>query len=435
MKRRDFLKQTAAIAPFLIAFNAFSCRQRNFFQGLAADVNYGKRVLVLVELAGGNDSLNTVIPIDKYSILSVARRDILIPEKKILPLRDSDVFGFHPALTGLQKLYNDKLVSVIQGVGYANPEFSHFRGKGIKYTANTEKDEIRSGWLGRYLQDRYPNYPKGYPMHPTDGPATIRIGSVSPKMTQFLATDNSGLVEDASIGFTNISDFNSSAPIPEGNTMMNSLAGDNINRIRDISRQIKLYAPIIQEYSARQQNLSKLYPKEGKNPLADQLKTVARLIGSGLNTPIYIVSQSDYDTHADQVDKSDTTQGKHAVLLTNLSEAITAFQDDLHLMGKQDDVLGMTFSEFGRRIVCGSYGTDHGTSESTILFGTQLKNGIIGESPELPSKVTFEDNLPIQYDFRTVYKAVLSGWLGVPAEKVKKIINQGPEEKLELFKA
>ncbi len=435
MNRKKFLQYTAAAAPFVIAFNSFSCKQRNFFQAFAPEINYRNRILVLIELIGGNDGLNTVIPIDKYNILSNARRDILIPEKKILPLHDSHTFGFHPSLTGLQSLYNDKLVTVIQGVGYPNPEFSHFRGKGIKYTANTEKDEIRTGWLGRYLERDYPNYPKGYPVKPNDGPAAIRIGAVSPKITQFMSQVNKGMEEDISIGFTKIDDFNASASLPESEMMSTTFADTNMDKIRAVSRQIKLYAPIIQDHANRQKNLSKRYPEPNKNPLADQLKTVARLIGSGLNTPVYLVSQGDYDTHADQVDKADTTQGKHASLLKDLSEAISAFEDDLHLMGKQDDVLGMTFSEFGRRIVSGSYGTDHGTSESAILFGTQLKNGIIGNSPELPSQVRSEDNLAMQYDFRSVYKAILGGWFGVPDERIKAIISQGANEKLELFKA
>lgn len=434
MNRRSFLKQTAIAAPFVIGLNCLSCRQRAFFQSLMPEINYKNRVLVLIELMGGNDGLNTIIPLDKYESLLAVRKDILIPEKKILRLPDTDIFGLHPSLTGLQKLYNDKLISVVQGVGYPNPEFSHFQGKRIKYTANTDKVEIRTGWVGRYLDESYPNYPKGYPLHSTDGPAAIRIGAVSSKITQFMSGINKGLEEDIGVGFSNIEDFDSSAQISEETVTDSSFAASNLDVIRDVSKRIKLYSPIIQTYSSRQKNLSKLYPEPSKNPLADQLRTIARLIGSGLNTPVYIVSQDGYDTHADQVERSDTTLGKHASLLKDLSEAITAFEDDIHLMGKQENVLGMTFSEFGRRIQCGSYGTDHGTAESVILFGTALRHGIIGSSPDLPKKITDADNLTVQYDFRALYRSVLSGWFGVPEEKLKNIIPQGQDNRPVIFK-
>ena len=147
MNRKHFLKHTVAVAPFIIAFNPLAAARKSFLQTLLSEGSYKNRILVLIELAGGNDGLNTVIPIDKYNILSAARRDILIPENKILRLNDTNVFGFHPSMTGLQKLYNDKLVSVVQGVGYPEPEFSHFRAKAMKYSANAEKRKSsRVGW-------------------------------------------------------------------------------------------------------------------------------------------------------------------------------------------------------------------------------------------------------------------------------------------------
>jgi uncharacterized protein (DUF1501 family) len=346
LSRRDFIKNAALSAPFVLSFNLMSCRNKAFFQQFDSSINYRNRILVLIELTGGNDGLNTVIPIDKYSILSVARKDILIPEKKILPLNDSDIFGFHPSLVGLQRLYNDKLMTVIHGVGYPDPDFSHFRGRSIKYTANTNKEEIRSGWLGRYLYHNYPNYPLGYPVHANDGPPAIRMGRISPKITQFTPDRIDKTEEDISIGLTNVSDLNVSPVAFDTEMSENSSAEKNLGIIRNVSKQLMLYTPTIKKNLSNQKNLSKLYPEPLKNPLADQLKTVASLIGSGLSTQVYIVTQSDYDTHADQVDRSDTTKGKHSSLLRDLSEAITAFEDDLHLMGKQDDVLGMTFSEF-----------------------------------------------------------------------------------------
>ncbi len=436
MKRKIFLKQTVTAAPFLAAYNPMSAISKSFLKHFIRTENKRQRVLVLIELNGGNDGLNTVIPIDKYHILSQpnVRRDILIPENKILRLHDTDVFGFHPSMKGLQKLYNDNLVTVVQGVGHPNLEFSHFIAKEVKYTAHIEKMEIKSGWVGRYLYQEYPTYPTIFPYNKTDGPPAIRFGEVSSLLTQFtppIVQD----IDDLSIGISNLSDLSYLETDPEDEWVDNSLGRANIRKVRAVSEQIRLYAPVIQSFIRKQQNLSKFYPEPGKNLLADQLKSVARLIGSGLNTPVYMVCQTGYDTHAEQVDKSDTTLGIHARLLKDLSEAIYAFEDDLHLMGRQDDVLGMTFSEFGRRIVAGSYGTDHGTSETMLLFGTKLKSGVIGESPKLPlpSVISYDDNLAVQFDFRSVYKTVLREWFGVDNEKIKTIFPQGPDEKLSLF--
>ena len=223
MKRRHFIKQTATAAPLIVAFNPLAAASRRFLQSIPIPESNKDRILVLIELNGGNDGLNTVIPLDKYNILSQARKNILIPENKVLKLNNTDVFGFHPSLTGLQKLYNDKLLTVVHGVGYPNMIFSHFRGLSIKYTANTDKEEIKSGWLGRYLEHGYPGYPKGYPLQQTDGPPALRMGTVTPRITQSAG-------EDFSIGITNISDFNNFSTTSEEDPGLIILAGRILRR-------------------------------------------------------------------------------------------------------------------------------------------------------------------------------------------------------------
>lgn len=431
MKRRHFIRQIATVAPLIFAFSPLSAVRRSFLENLLVGDKYKDRILVLIQLKGGNDSLNTFIPIDKYDILSEARKNILIPENKILKLHDTNILGFHPALTGLQKLYNDKLVTLIQGVGSPNPSFSHTQALEIKYTADPDRIERHAGWIGRYLE-KSTNNPKGYPLQQTDGPAAIRLEEASSKITQ-------GNSEDFGIGITSMADLEKLSETPIEGPLSNDRAGENIERVRSTFRQLKLYAPNILASSKKRDNLSKLYPvlkEPNTHTLAEQLKVVARLIGSGLNTRIYVLVQSDYDVHSDQVYKSDPTKGDHARLLTDLSEAITAFQNDLFLMGKQDQVLGMTFSEFGRRIASNAgYGTDHGTADTMLLFGSSLKNGIIGSNPVLPAKVSGEDNLPVQFDFRTVYASVLKGWFGAPDETTRALFNQTPGEMLELIKS
>ena len=416
MNRRYFIKQAALAAPLIVAFNPLAAARKSLLRNFALTGAYNNRVLVLIELTGGNDSLNTVIPVDKYDILSVARKNILIPDNKILKLNDSNIFGFHPSLTGLHQMYNDKLVTLIQGVGvgvgYGFPEFSHFHGINIKHTAHIEKTEIRSGWLGRYLAYKYPNYPKRYPLLNSDGPPAIEMGTVSTRITTGVNDESFGLGIGNFSGLDRLSDLSEDIDTPPDN-----MAGANIAAIRAVSKQIQLYGPIIKSFAGKQENLSKLYPEGEENTIALQLKTVARLIGSGMNTSIYVVNHGSYDNHGDQVDKTDTTKGKHATLLKDLSAAITAFQDDLQLMGVQD-----------------SYGTDHGTAETAILFGSKVKNGIIGKSPDLPAKVTVDDNLASQFDFRSLYGTLLNRWLGVPEETVRTIIDEGSTDRLDLFK-
>jgi uncharacterized protein (DUF1501 family) len=416
LNRRRFLRYTGSAIPLIMGFSPYSIAQRAFFQNLTSHSSYRERVLVLIQLDGGNDTLNTVIPISQYNVLSEARKNILIPENRILKLNNSDSIGFHPSLKGLQQLYNDKLISIVHGVGYPNPDLSHFKGKDIKYTANCSTIESRSGWLGRYLEQEYKNFPNGYPVNTNDGPPCIRIGDVSPKISRG-ATD-----VDLGIGFSNISDFDFLAPNIPLDSVQSTMGDSHVTEIRSILSQIRLYAPIIKSVASRQKNLSKLYPNPDKNPLADQLKLVASLIGGDLRSPIYVVTQNNYDTHGGQVDKADTTKGLHAQLLSDLSEAITAFEDDLHLMGKQDNVLGMTFSEFGRRIKSNdSNGTDHGTAEAVILFGSKLKESMIGSAPELPSKPTKDDNLQHQFDFRALYASVLRGWFDLSEDKIETV--------------
>ena len=430
MNRRSFIKNSAAVAPLIVAFNPLAAAQTQLLQNLGSINGKRNKILVLIQLTGGNDGLNTVIPLDKYSILSEARKNILIPDSKVLKLNDSSTYGFHPSMQALQRLYHDKLVSVIPGVGYPNTDLSHFHGINIKYTAHIEEKEIRSGWVGRYLDELYPGYPKGYPAQSNDGPPAMRIGTVSPKIAQGIND------QDMSIGITNITDFDNFYSGIDKDPVSDDLGGMNVATIRAISRQIEIYGPIIKSYVTRQSTLSKLYPVPEKNTLADQLKIVARLIGSGLNTPFYVVRQLGYDTHGEQVDPSNTTTGRHADLLADLSEAIAAFQDDLFLMGKQDEVMGMTFSEFGRRIASSdSYGTDHGTAETVIMFGTNVRNGILGPGPELPSIVTVNDNLLIEHDFRTLYASVLTGWFGASEDIIKRVISETPGERLNLFRS
>jgi hypothetical protein len=197
--------------------------------------------------------------------------------------------------------------------------------------------------------------------------------------------------------------------------------GHELTFLRRTIQQSNAYTESIKKAAGKAKNLSTKYPNN--NYLADQLKVVAHLIAGGLKTKIFVVNLGGFDTHSDQTDKSDPTKGVHTRLLKMLSEAVDAFQDDLRLLGLEEKILTMTYSEFGRRVASNdSFGTDHGAAAPLMLFGTTVNPIILGKNPTIPDKVTVEDNVYMQYDFRSVYASVLNQWLGVPKEALKELL-------------
>jgi uncharacterized protein (DUF1501 family) len=327
-----------------------------------------------------------VIPRSNYSGYVNARSNIAIPENKILPLYGNAATGLHPAMTGLQSLFNDGKLSVIQSVGYPSPSFSHFRASDIWMSASDSSQVLNSGWAGRYLNDLNPNYPIGYPNSNMPDPLAIQIGSVTSLTVQGPAV-SMGLSISSTTNFYNLVN-GVQDPSPD------TPAGKELSFLRTIAQQTQQYASVIKNAAAKT-TTQVTYPTN--NSLADQLKIVAKLINGGLKTRIYMVNYGGFDTHSNQVNSTDTATGSHANLLKNVSDAIKAFQDDLKLLGMEDRVVGMTYSEFGRRIKSnGSTGTDHGSAAPCFLFGKQIIGGVTGNTPSIPANATVNDNLPFQ---------------------------------------
>jgi hypothetical protein len=202
----------------------------------------------------------------------------------------------------------------------------------------------------------------------------------------------------------------------------NTPAGKELKYIRLVAKQTSQYAEVVKN-AALNVNQQAAYPPN--NSLGDQLKIVARLVKGGLKTKIYMVSYGGFDTHSLQADANDTSAGTHAILLKNVSDAIKAFQDDLKFLGVEERVMGFTFSEFGRRIKSNSStGTDHGAAAPLFIFGKQAKQAVHGTSPDIPAAVTVNDNIPMQYDFRSVYATMLQDWLCVKTEDLQQIMLQ-----------
>ena len=407
MKRRDFFKYTVPPAFATTMLGKIPLRSMGMesplVRALMNTYEDTDHVLVLVQLNGGNDGLNTIVPIDTYAAYYNARSNVAIPENKILPLNGVTKKGLHPVMTGIQSLYNEGKISMIQDVGYPQPDFSHFRSTDIWMSGSSSDEFIDSGWIGRYLDTQYPGFPLDYPNNQMPHPLGIQIGSVTSLAFQGPLV-NMGLNVGTQLRFYNLIDeVDDETP--------NTPAGYEINFLRTIARHSTEYANAIKDaaFSVTQQAT---YPSN--NSLADQLKMVARLISGGLKTRVYMVYLTGFDTHASQVYPTDTTMGGHADLLEKVSEAIKAFMDDLKFLGIEKRVLGVTFSEFGRRIKSNSStGTDHGAAAPMILFGERVNPGILGSNPFLPSNATIFDNIPMQYDFRSVYASILEKWFCV----------------------
>lgn len=404
MKRRDFFRSTVPILlPSLVHGLSFRAWASSPFLRTAARGAGEDRVVVLIQLSGGNDGLNTVIPLDQYDAYYKARTNIAIPQDKILRLQGVDKTGLHPAMTGLQQLYDAGKLSILQGVSYPQPNFSHFRATDIWLTGADAGQILPTGWAGRYLDEQYPQFPRNYPNTDMPDPLAIQVGSLvspalqGPSLPMGMAISNPN-------SFYDLIDEKSAPAAP-------TRAGDQLAYIREMAAKTDQYAGVIKKAAQRVTRQSDCYPPNGANPLADQLKIVARLIAGGLRTRFYLVGMGGFDTHAKQTDNSDTTTGTHAKLLARLSEAITAFQDDLAGLQVEDRVIGMTFSEFGRRIQSNaSGGTDHGAAAPVFIFGGKVEPGIIGQNPVWPDRLTVNDNLAMQFDFRAVYSTLLEHW-------------------------
>jgi uncharacterized protein (DUF1501 family) len=415
MKRREFIRAAvpAAVIPSLIGgftFKAFGAS--SWLSALTAAQVETDHVLVLIQLNGGNDGLNTVIPIDQYSNLFNARSNIIIPQNKILKLSRTSETGLHPSLTGLQSLYEEGKLNIIQSVGYPSPNFSHFRATDIWLTASDSNQVLNSGWVGRYLNEEYPNFSVGYPNATMPDPLAIQIGSVVSPALQGPGLNMGMAISDPNNFYNLINGIQDPAP--------NTPSGKELTYIRQVAQQTQQYASVIKSAASKvtQQN-----PYPTGNSLADQLKIVSRLIAGGLKTRIYMVSIGGFDTHANQVNATQTETGTHAVLLKRVSDAIKAFMDDLKFQNVSKRVIGMTFSEFGRRIKSNSSGgTDHGAAAPMFVFGDGVQSGITGNNPTINTVVNVNDNLPMQYDFRSVYASILQNWFCVPATTLNNVM-------------
>lgn len=410
MKRRSFLKSSSALSiPFFVNGMPMSLIGKNLmFSNLDGE---NDNVIVLIQMNGGNDGLNTIIPLEKYDLLANVRSNLILPQNQLIDLDNN--MALHPVMEGIKSLYDDSKMTVVQDVGYPNQNRSHFRSTDIWPTGSPADEFWTTGWLGRYLENRFPGFPEGYPNDDCPDPFAIALGNTVHETCQ-------GSTANYSIA---LRDPFSIAPLAEGaeGETPDTPYGRELEFLREIIAQSNAYADNVTEAAEKGGNMSLLYDDD--NALAQQLKTIALLISGGLKTRIYITNIGGFDTHANQVVGDNPTIGEHAELLTSLSTAVQAFQDDLSQLGLEEKVITMTFSEFGRRIRSNdSLGTDHGTAAPLMLFGSCVNPGIFGNTPELPDNPSIQDGVPMQFDFRDIYGSVLMDWFGVDESEIRQIL-------------
>ena len=396
---------------------------QGYLQRLAA-TSTNDRVLVIIQLHGGNDGLNALIPMDQYSRYYNLRPNIAIPERgkrgyvaldSTLPINDQ--VGLHPDMIGMKELYDQGQMAVVQGVGYENINGSHFRSRDIWFMGGGYNDEYDSGWAGRYLNHLYPGYPEAYPNDAMPDPLGIEIGnSVS------LAFHRANGIP-AAISISSPQQFYNlinSVGVDPPESVADTHYGKELKWILGIEEKSNQYAGRLKEVYERGNNSGGvIYPEKypynaptglAKNGLSGQLRMIARLLSGGSQTKVFVARLGGFDTHASQVESYDATMGSHAALLYHLSESVKAFQDDLKALSLDHRVLTVTMSEFGRRAASnGSYGTDHGTTAPMFVFGSQLNPGVIGTNPDLSNLK--RNNLPEQHDYRQVYGTILQDWM------------------------
>jgi uncharacterized protein (DUF1501 family) len=425
MKRRDFLKTSSAVAAPLVlnGFNIQAETGNRLLEMIALGSLDNGRKLVIIQLNGGNDGLNTVFPKDQYATLLNARPNLLMPESAILPINGFPATGLHPSLTEFNNMFSAGLVNIMQGVSYPNPNFSHFRATDIWFTGSASNVQLSSGWVGRHLNEEFPGFPVNYPTATMPDPLAVQIGSQASIMTQ-------GPTINMCMTVSNPDSFYliASGTIPPAPA---TPYGNELTYVRTIKQQSSAYNNAVKAAYNAAATQSQKYPAQNTNRLADQLKIVARLIKGGLKTPVFVVNhQTSFDTHSNQVDSADKTKGTHANMLAALSKAMDAFQDDIKLMGKEDLVVSMTHTEFGRQIKANaSNGTDHGAGVPMFFFGKKINPTILGTNPLIPATITNANNVvPMQFDFRRVYYTVLKKWFELTPAQLTNVLFETYQE-------
>ncbi|PKB42250.1 putative secreted protein (Por secretion system target) [Cellulophaga sp. RHA19] len=407
--RRSFLQAMGMVGSgsMLLGSNVLNASATSPLATAIADAEADGKILILIRLAGGNDGLSTVIPIEQYDTYANARPNIYIPESKVLKLTDN--FGVPSYMAPLERMWGEGQFKAVHGVGYEGQSLSHFTGSDI--FANTDLNTTgftgtRTGWMGRHFEECFPDYL----MSPPPAPAAIQIGQYGSLVFEgeetnyaFVTSNINQLEKIAETG----DNFALDPALFDG-----CMYDDQLKFLRGVANTTYEYSGTIHEAYKRGEALGCSIEYQD-NSFAKQLAVLAKLIKGNLGTKVYMISMGGFDTHGNQ-------PLAHERLMTNLSVAVSDFYQDLACTDQDDKVLSMTFSEFGRRIYeNGSNGTDHGKASPTLFFGSGLNgSAFVGDHPSLEDP-NERGNLEYTMDFRDLYGTVLAEWLCVPRNLVE----------------
>ena len=419
MKRRNFIKLTSSASALgLFPYEITSALKvaENFL-----DCNITNRKLVLINLAGGNDGLNTVIPIDGYDLYSNLRPTIRVPDSGAnsfinldSTLPDNQQLGLHPTLVGLKNIYDSGILRILQSVGYPSQNKSHFASTDIYNTGNDGNSWLNggdSGWIGRFMESYY------YDLVESTFPLGVEIGSKSGSLG-FHGEAEHGLAiniegQDASGFYSVLSGLGGLPPeyIPD------SHYGEELQYIIENDQLSNTYSEAISNAFNNGTNSNDYEDTD----ISNQLKTVARLISGGLQSKIYLVQLRGFDTHFSQIQSQNDVIGRHSELLTELDGAISKFMIDVQSQGFDGDIVGLTFSEFGRKAKeNGNLVTDHGEIAPMFVFGTPVNGGVSGINVDL-TEANENNNWQIQsyqYDYRQTIGTLLQDYLGADNQAI-----------------
>jgi uncharacterized protein (DUF1501 family) len=410
MKRREFIHSIShAMAASAIHSNFNFLDEKGNYSVLNNTLNTDN-IVVFVELSGGNDGLNTIVPMDQYATLTKVRPHVIIPENKLISLGKNEL-ALHPSLADLKILSDEKRMKIIQNVGYTNPDLSHFRSSDIIQSGSGFSDFVPSGWAGRLCEVLHPDYPEKYPNDLFPDPLAVELTAGMPLM--FTGTNSfPGYLGGSPDSFNEI---NTSLD----NKYPNTYSGDKLSYIQQITGQANRYGVRLKK--AYQLGNHKIQFPDGD--LGGQFYRLSRLIRGGLNTRIYHTGINGFDTHDKQVLASDHSLGWHAKLLKTLNDCLIPLMKSLDETKDSERVMIVVFSEFGRRIVSrGSGGTDHGTAWPMMVFGNKLNHKVAGKNPQINPNATADDNLDAEFDYRQIYASIIEQWLGGDSNIQKKVL-------------
>jgi uncharacterized protein (DUF1501 family) len=410
MNRRKFLRYSALSSALT---TGFTLGKIPVWAANPLDITTPEdNVLVIIQMFGGNDALNTIIPADNDLYYSKYRKKLFIPKAKAIRLSNTSSF-MNPALKtgkneGFYGLFKEGNLAVIQGIGYPEPDLSHFRSTDIWLSGiipENDSQRLESGWLGRYFNKKNAGVDQDYP-------SCMNIGDNSSLLFQS-GQKNMGIsVENPNEFYERGKDILSG----ETTTSGNSSYVNEKNFIYDLSLQSNVYSKVVKKAFDAGKNALEY----NKGKLSDELKLVGRLISGGLKTKVYLLSIDGFDTHANQ----GTTDGKHAELLTQISEAVGSFMADLKAQNIGKKVIGITVSEFGRRPnENDSNGSDHGAAGVMFAFGESINGKVYGKTLGF-DKLDENNDFIYQYDYRAVYDEVLSKWFGADSQLTSTILTK-----------